>query len=346
MRGLEIVSNGVCSNSSQPSEIPVASASISALLMVITVPTNLLVCLAIIVDPNRELRTQFNCFTLNLAIADLIVGCVAEPTSIYAHISEAFASTRGKKLSQVFQQLFHVPYFISTMASVLSIAALACERYLAITSPLRYRKHFDVKVTLIFSALIWIIALTFGLLNFLFESYIFQSFIFINSGALLTGITVGFVYTRILTSVRKRSQQWTENKIESQRYSLTQEKLSKTFALVVGALMLCYVPACLMVYYVNVATNCNCRLFHWFKDVAFWLVLLNSAVNPYVYAVRSKQYQNAIYKIIKCKCRQARKPKSFQRISFSQRKRNKKRKYGALDASIRLVGEDTNAQLI
>ena len=87
-----------CSNVSAPFELSIASASISALLLVITVPTNLLVCLAILVDPNRELRTQFNCFTFNLGLADLIVGCVTEPVSIYSHITEAFASERGHRI--------------------------------------------------------------------------------------------------------------------------------------------------------------------------------------------------------------------------------------------------------
>jgi hypothetical protein len=315
-----------CTNSSAPFELSIASASISAVLLVITVPTNLLVCLAILVDPNRELRTQFNCFTFNLGLADLLVGCVAEPVSVYAHITEAFTSEHGHEVSQVILKIFHIPYFISAMASVLSIAALACERYLAINSPLRYRKYFNVKLTLVFSTFIWVIAIIFGLLNLLFD-YIFESFIFINSGVLFTGAIVCFVYGRIRRSLRKTSKQWTKNGTQRNRDIVTQLKLTKTFALMIGTLMLCYLPACSMVYFINICTNCNCKLVQWFRDAAFWLVLLNSAINPYVYAVRSSVFRRAINKIVKCRCRHPKKPRTSPSIRYSKVRRGT---YGAL----------------
>ncbi|CAB3980135.1 adenosine receptor A2a-like [Paramuricea clavata] len=322
-----------CTNSSAPFELSIASASISAVLLVITVPTNLLVCLAILVDPNRELRTQFNCFTFNLGLADLLVGCVAEPVSIYAHITEAFASEHSHEVSQVILKMFHIPYFISAMASVLSIAALACERNLAINSPLRYRKYFNVKLTLVFSTFIWVIAIIFGLLNLLFD-YIFESFIFINSGVLFTGAIVCFVYGRIRSSLRKTSKQWTKNGTQRNRDIVTQLKLTKTFALMIGTLMLCYLPACSMVYFINLCTNCNCNLVQWFRDAVFWLVLLNSAINPYVYAVRSSVFRHAINKIVKCRCQHPKKPRTFPSIRYSKVRRGT---YGALGTDGDLV---------
>ena len=325
-----------CGNTSAPVALSITSASISALLLVVTVPTNFLVCLAIIVDPNRELRTQFNCFTFNLGLADLIVGCIAEPVSIYAHYTEAFASEHGHEVSNVVLKMFHVPYFISAMASVLSIAALACERYLAIKSPFLYRKYFNVKLTIIFSAIIWFIAVTFGLLNLVFD-YIFESFIFINSGVLFTGSLVCFAFCCIGVNLKKTSKQWQQNEpnqIKRERDILIQAKLTKTFSLMIGALMFCYVPACSIVYFINLCSNCNCELVQWFRDAAFWLILSNSAIDPYVYAIRSGTFRNAIYKIIKCRCRQPRQPQTFQSIRYS--KQNVQRRstiYGALDST-------------
>ncbi|XP_028408244.1 adrenocorticotropic hormone receptor-like [Dendronephthya gigantea] len=325
-----------CGNTSAPVALSITSASISALLLVVTVPTNFLVCLAIILDPNRELRTQFNCFTFNLGLADLIVGCIAEPVSIYAHYTEAFASEHGHEVSNVVLKMFHIPYFISAMASVLSIAALACERDLAINSPFLYRRYFNVRLTVVFAAIIWLIAFTFGLLNLVFD-YILESFIFINSGALFTGTLVCFAFCCIRVNLKRASNQWQQNErnqIKRGRDMITQAKLTKTFSLMIGALMFCYVPACSIVYFINLCTNCNCDLVQWFRDAAFWLILLNSAIDPYVYAIRSSTFRNAIYKIIKCKCRQRRQPRTFQSIRYF--KRNVQRvstNYGALDST-------------
>ena len=325
-----------CSNVSAPFELSIASASISALLLVITVPTNLLVCLAILVDPNRELRTQFNCFTFNLGLADLIVGCVAEPVSIYSHITEAFASERGHKVSQMELKMFHVPYFTSAMASVLSIAALACERYFAINSPFGYRKYFNVKVTVVFSIVIWAIAITFGLLNFMYH-YTLQSFIFVNSAVLFTCVIICFTYYKIRHKLRKTSKQWAANGIKHQRDISVQIRLTKTFALMIGMLMLCYLPVCAMVYYINICTNCNCIIVQWFLDACFWLVLLNSAINPYVYAIRSSSFRDAIRKIITCRCQHRNKLRTVPFVKFSKVKKGEQRKriptYGSLDTS-------------
>ena len=325
-----------CSNVSVPFELSIASASIFALLLVITVPTNLLVCLAILVDPNRELRTQFNCFTFNLSLADLIVGCVAEPVSIYWHITEALASERGHKVSQIELKMFHVPYLTSAMASLLSIVALACERCLAINSPFGYRKYFNVKVTVVISIVIWATAITFTLQYFIYHDTL-QSVIFVNSAVLFTCVVLCFTYYKIWHSWRKTSKQWAENGIKRQRDISIQNRLTKTFALMIGTLMLCYVPACAMVYYLSLCTDCNCIIVRWFSDACIWLVLLNSAIDPYVYAIRSSSFRDAIRKIITCKCRHRNKLRTVPSVRYSKLKKEDQQKqiptYGSLNTS-------------
>ena len=345
-----LVSVGKCSNVSAPFELSISSASICALLLLITVPTNLLVCLAILVDPNRKLRTQFNCFTFNLGLADLIVGCVAEPVSIYSHIREAFASERGRKASQVELMMFHVPYFISAMASVLSIAALGCERYFAITSPFGYRKYFNVKLTVMLSIVIWAIATTFGLLNLIY-AYVLESFIFVNSAVLFTCLIICFSFYKIRHRLGTTSERWAENGVKRERDTSVQTRLTKTFAIMIGTLMSCYVPACSMVYYMNICTECDCTLIQWFRDACFWLVLLNSAIDPYVYAIRSTAFRNAIRKIITCKCRPHNKLRTAASVKFYKVKREGQRTqfatYGSVDSNDQSneSGEIVQAQL-
>ena len=48
------------------------------------------------------------------------------------------------------------------MASVLTIAALALERYSAVSHPFLYRQYFSVKLAVVMSIVIWILAIGFG----------------------------------------------------------------------------------------------------------------------------------------------------------------------------------------
>ena len=298
-----------CQNSTAPAELSVITAVFSSVLLVITVPTNLFVCLAILIDPNKELRTQFNCFTFNLALADLLVGCITESISVYAHVRQSLDDEFGHGVKRVIQKVLHIPYFVSAVASVLSIAALALERYLAITSPFLYRQHFNVRLCVLVSIAIWVIALSFGAMN-IFLEYILESFILVNSALFFTGVVVCLVCFRIRSTLRKVSNNWKEIGMQSTRRgddgTSVQKTLTKTFAVMIGALMCCYIPVCCMVYYMNLCESCDCSVIEWLRDFVFWLILLNSAVNPFIYALRTKPFRNAVRMIIRCKCRRSR----------------------------------------
>ena len=64
----------LCSNVSAPVALSYNTLAISVLLCLVTIPGNLLVLLAVSIDPYKELKCPFNYFILNLAIADLIAG--------------------------------------------------------------------------------------------------------------------------------------------------------------------------------------------------------------------------------------------------------------------------------
>ena len=101
-----------CHEEDIPGYISWSTVAISSMLCIITVPGNLLTCIAIIKDPYKELRTPFNYFVINLVAADLIVGCVTEPAFIIYHAKEA---VKGQKLQMLW--IFHLTYFTSLTAT-------------------------------------------------------------------------------------------------------------------------------------------------------------------------------------------------------------------------------------
>lgn len=127
-----------CENVTAPVALSFMTASMSIFLTITTIIGNALVILAVFLDPNKDLKCPFNYFVANLAVADLIVGLIVEPMSIVFHTREGLGLSYPQNAHIVFQ----MSYFISCTASLLSLAALAIDRYVAITSPLQYRLKF------------------------------------------------------------------------------------------------------------------------------------------------------------------------------------------------------------
>ena len=155
-----------------PSYISLTSATVSVAMCLVTITGNLLVVLAIFVDPNRDLKSPFNYFVANLAISDLVVGFVVDPMSVAYHVSEGVAKEYPAKLVYL-----HIPYFVSSTASVLSLAALTMDRFWAITSPLSYRIKLNPKRAGFVAAGIWVFSLTFPFI-YLVTGYLTYAFVF------------------------------------------------------------------------------------------------------------------------------------------------------------------------
>ncbi|KAK3731198.1 hypothetical protein QZH41_006046 [Actinostola sp. cb2023] len=84
---------------------------------------NLIVVLVVLMDPFKEFRKPFTLLILNLAVTDLIVGCLAEPLSVMIHYREA------KKMSITISWLSQTAYFLCATASLLSLAVLTVDSH-------------------------------------------------------------------------------------------------------------------------------------------------------------------------------------------------------------------------
>ena len=111
-------------------EMSYFTTTLSFIFLILNIPGNFLVIVAVALNPNKNLRTPFNLLMTNLAVADLVVGTVTQPMAIYIHWNEA--DSNHATLEQL--SGLHMSYFISCTASLLSLGTLAVERYLAIRS--------------------------------------------------------------------------------------------------------------------------------------------------------------------------------------------------------------------
>ena len=282
-----------------PSYISFTSAAISVGMCLFTIPGNLLVVLAIFIDPNKDLKSPFNYFVANLAIADLLVGLVVDPVSVAFHVSEGVAK---KYLTDLV--FIHLPYFATCTASVLSLAALTVDRFFAITSPLSYRTKLNPKRAAFVAAGIWVFSLSFPFI-YLVTGYLTYALVFAHTVIIATFLIMLLTYLKIFRVFKDQVKQWdsldqtiNEDNLAKRQAVRWEQKVTKTLILIFLA---CYLPSCICIYITNLCSSCSCTLIHWARDVPFVLILTNSGVNPFVYAWRFDNFRKAFVKLLWCR---------------------------------------------
>ena len=317
-----------CLITGAPTELSYLTTSLSMLFTLTSIPGNVLIILAVVLDPNKNLRTPFNWLVVNLATADLIVGTTTNPISVYVHMKEGLT----QKLTVPEIQTLHMSYFISCTASVLSLSSLAVERYLAVRKPSTYRTNVTNKRIMLTIAGVWLISLSVPFVYFE-VGYITYAFIFANTAVAVAIAITCATYTLMLRKVRERSQNISNQNVRETPYTIStretttqvqsiktaspknttnsiitsaremEEKVTKMFIVVLIAMLCCYGPSTLFIYIMSFCESCSCTTLHWFRDLQFIFVLMNSSVNFWCYALQSPRFRNAFTKILKIKNR-------------------------------------------
>lgn len=100
---------------------------IEVAIAVLSISGNILVCWAVAI--NTTLKNATNYFLVSLAVADILVGCLAIP----------FAITISLGIELDFYGCLFLACFVLvlTQSSIFSLLAIAIDRYLAVKIPLR-----------------------------------------------------------------------------------------------------------------------------------------------------------------------------------------------------------------
>ena len=221
-----------CNNVTAPTYLSYSSASVTMLSAIVGSFGNFLVILAVILNPNKDLRSPFNYLVANLGFADLIVGLFTCPLSAIYLISEGL-----KHPNQQFRVWMHMTYFISCTASLLSLTALAIERYVAITYPLHYRTKLNSLRAFQVSIMVWIISILLSMIYFLVGYNRFR-FIFANSAVVVTFTALIFTNVKIFKYLRLQIRQWdslhdsSEENLSLKRAVKWEKKITKTLLVV------------------------------------------------------------------------------------------------------------------
>uniref|UniRef100_A0A668V802 G-protein coupled receptors family 1 profile domain-containing protein n=1 Tax=Oreochromis aureus TaxID=47969 RepID=A0A668V802_OREAU len=240
-----------------------------SIFSVITICGNLLVIISVIYF--KQLHTPTNSLILSLAVADLLVGIIVFPLSMAFSLSSClyheglFCKVRGT---------FDIS--LST-CSILNLCCISIDRYHAVCQPLTYQTKISHHVVVVTIA---------GLNN---ENCQKSSLIGIVVGNTI-GIILSFylpvitmlcIYLKIFFVARRQARSIQNTTKCGQTASMMERKVTKTLAIVLGVVILCWSPFFLCITFppltrdsvpVSVIKTLN------------WLTLANSMLNPFIYA--------------------------------------------------------------
>ena len=329
---------GETSNSSLLSDAMSDNASIAqkafvgftlGLLICLTLLGNGLVVAAVI--SVERLRSVANMFIVSLAIADITVAVLVMPVSLLQEVSP------NLEISSIFCYFWISCDVTCCTASILHLCVISLDRYLAISSPFKYRKRMPRKRAAIMICAVWIcsIAISFGpvfLGWFTHEDVHYELDIHLHSCGLINItrfyavvssstsffvplIVMIIVYVKIYTvargqvveinklyiacSVTDSPRGERRDRVRRRSRQIANDvKAIRTLGILMGVFIICWLPFFLMYIIMPFCNSCNLPVL--VSSIITWLGYVNSFFNPCVYALMNKDFRNAFYKVLSC----------------------------------------------
>ena len=252
-----------------------------------------------IVCRKKRLRTKTNAFIVSLAVADFLVGMSAVPSLFFCKMASG-CDTHGLLSDAVdFIRLFFV------YASAGNLCSLVLDRYIAVAKPLRYLTFMKRRRVIQMMVISWAFPLTF---------VIIVSSLWLTLKTAIVNNTIGwlclilelllcaiviFCFASMLRVVwrHERSARTLVKQLRfnHQAFFKTQEKPAvKMMAIVIALFVSCYglFLRCSFVHILNDHKPC--------KDLEYKIpiAVLNSAVNPFVYATFKRDIKNEFKRLL------------------------------------------------
>ncbi|XP_040913416.1 G-protein coupled receptor 39 [Toxotes jaculatrix] len=288
-----------------------------------------------VLKQNGYLQKNVTDHMVSLACSDLLVLLIGMPVELYSAIWFPFTSASGNASCKIYNFLFEA----CSYATILNVATLSFERYVAICHPFRF-KALGGKRTSTLITFAWLVSVlvalpllvatgTQGHIPFLldtpvqnltfctnlrerwvmYRTSIFVAFIIY----MIVLICVAFMCRAMILVLRKPLASLDEGtngtqrapKHESSKVKMARKQTIIFLGLIVGSLMVCWLPnqiRRLMMAAIPKSrwTTSYFRSYVTLHPVADTFFYLSSVINPFLYNLSSKQFREVFVQVLRC----------------------------------------------
>lgn len=278
-----------------------------------------------------RLRRVSNFFIVSLAISDLLVALMTLPLRI-----DQATHNNNWCLPATVCVFWASTDNIWSAASILNLAIISIDRFLAITKPFVYQEKMTKKVCIILIAVVWCYACTWGFLslinwttwdnslNWIIKSpgtgetncgkddKVYYTSVFVCAFVLpLLIIIITYISIFKVALQQSKNMEAHDPSKRGHKRGVRELKATKTIAIVIGAFVVCWFPFFIIVL---ISLWCGPKCFSSFvKYPAFSLAIripfvyvlpvFNSTMNPIIYGLYNKEFKEAFRKLILLKQR-------------------------------------------
>ena len=279
-----------------------ALAVVELLLAAITVLGNTLLLLTIYRNPRHALRTPPTYLIVNLGVADLLVGLVLDnliaARDVYRY--------NGKPFPKAVDDFINIGLALTLFVSIYTILVMSVDRFVAVSSPLKYKSRVTLKVVKRWLAVIWASGLLMCLLPLTGIPFKTFTLIYTHTHSSLPMVVLTVLYVKIFRALKQRRREMEQLRLISEftvkkSHALQNDwKMVYTILIILVLFYVCFLPEGVSLNVLLLGEPCKQSItFRHVEIVLSRLVLLNSALNPFVYAWRVKKYRRALFDCLK-----------------------------------------------
>lgn len=262
------------------------------LVGVVTVFQNLLVLWVIYRNPS--LRSNVGFGVSSLAVADLLVGLLGVP------VWSIKLSHKAGYIEANVHNLFSCIFTLTLVSSSWSLVGLSYDRFVGVTSPLRYASRVTPTRFVRAIAVIWLLSCLIAIATLMRKCEVSARghFLFIFGTFVFPFSIISYFYFRIFKEAQNQVKLIHVQEVGNATFrSVRREnKATMTVALVIGSSALCWLPS-LIDAVIHVVAPAFWRETQLYLG-ATTLACCSSAINPVVYSIRNKPFRDSCFESI------------------------------------------------
>ena len=276
-----------------------SSAVVMFIVATVTTVGNSLLLLTINRNSHKPLRAASTFLIANLGVSDLLVGLLVGYTVVVRDIFRY----HQLEITDYVRVFIEVIEALTIHVSGCTIIALSVDRYIAVSDPMRYRLRMTKKRIGICILLVWLSAVSLGILPMTSLSKTVYSILYLQTHGTIPILVLTVIYCqmlRVFLNHQRRVKILQRTSMAKRRDVLLQKKMTHIVCIILGLFYLTLLPAYVTFHlrYVHDAPKDQSIIIRKADFISTRFLFLNSAINPYIYAWRVLNYRRGFLRYL------------------------------------------------